>query len=81
MYTNNNIKNAEKSLKHELMADFSAKKPPVARPQNYQVVDNGLDTDMKDSLKDLELTEKTYGYWSLGGKFQSQGGLNHTNAT
>ena len=45
------------------MANFDAKKNPV-NPRNYPVnTDFGLDSDLKDSLGNLELEEKIHGFW------------------
>ena len=54
MYTENNIKNAEKTLSHNLGADWGFTKSTVATPRNYKVADFGLDEDIKNSLGDLE---------------------------
>ena len=67
MYTENNIKEAEKALGHNLMADYGATKSTVATPRNYVVPDFGLDVDIKNSLHDLELEEKIHGAWNIDG--------------
>ena len=71
IYTENNIKNAEKSLNHNINASFDAKKGPE-NPRDYPVADFGLDRDIKASLNNLEMEEKRLGFWSLDGKYPAQ---------
>jgi len=74
IYTRDNIKNAEAILNHKMVADWDAKKAPV-NPRNYKVADFGLDTNIKDSLGDLELEEKIHGAWNIDLKGKKSNGV------
>ena len=63
-YTQKNIANAEKSLKHEMMADFSAKKADV-NPRDYFVPNFGQDPEITTSLKNLKDQEAIHGDWII----------------
>ena len=60
-YTNNNIKNAEKSLKHNLTANFGAKKAPV-NPRNYVVPDFGADPEITYANDGLKWAQNSLGH-------------------
>merc|ERR1712070_461924 len=64
LYTENNIRNAEKELGHEMTADFGANKNGD-NPRGYTVPDFGLDHDILDSLGDLKLEEGIHGEWVI----------------
>ena len=62
-YTLNNIKNAEKKLKHELNF-MNDPIPPVEEdhPMNYPVADFGMDPDIKTSLSNMTIAESDLGH-------------------
>ena len=81
MYTENNIKMAEQSLSHTLMADWKADKSTVDTPRDYVVPNFGLDEDISSSLQNLEAEEKIHGAWNIdlewkGTDFKSTGVTN-----
>ena len=60
-YTNNNIKNAEKKLKHNLASDFGAKKAPL-NPRNYVVPDFGADPEITYANDGLKWAQNSLGH-------------------
>ena len=76
IYTENNIKNTEVQMAHNLKADFGANKPTVGTPRDYVVPDFGVDEDIigvtegiqwaQDNLSHVWTpTQDANGYWTV----------------
>ena len=61
MYTEQNIKNAEKQLSHNLKADFGANKNGV-NPRNYVVPSYGADPEITYAQDGLKLAQNDLGH-------------------